>query len=154
MTFAVAGGAGAAVRVKSPVVSTVNVRLAVPREVVTTRGPVAAPVGTVVVICAAVIVRITALTPLNVTVVAPGWKLVPVIVTKVPTIPLAGSTLVIDGPNRTVNFCVAGVGSSFPARSRAFTSKVWLPSMRLVNVAAVADVKAPKAPPSRRQANW
>src|SRR5438034_7712854 len=154
MTFAVAGGAGAAVRVKSPVVSTVNVRLAVPRLVVTTSGPVVAPIGTVVVIWVAVTVRTTAARPLNVTVVAPGSKLVPVIVTNVPTGPLAGSTLVIDGPNRTVKVRVAGVRSSFPARSSAFTSNVCDPSVSPVNVAVVAAEKAVKAPPSRRHANW
>src|SRR3989449_7426708 len=110
---------GAAVSVKSPVAPTVNVRLAVPREVVTTSGPVVAPIGTVVVIWVAVTVRTTAARPLNVTVVEPGSKLVPVIVTNVPTGPLAGSTLVIDGPNRTVKVRVAGVRSSFPARSRS-----------------------------------
>src|SRR5438552_13878563 len=137
MTFAVAGGAGAAVRVKSPVVSTVNVRLAVPRLVVTTSGPVVAPIGTVVVIWVAVTVRTTAARPLNVTVVEPGSKFVPAIVTNVPTGPLAGSTLVIDGPNRTVKVRVAGVRSSFAGRWIAFTSDVCGPSVSPVTVAAV-----------------
>src|SRR2546422_4326525 len=51
------------------------------------------------------------------------FRSVPVIVTNVPTGPLAGSTLVIDGPNRTVKVRVAGVRSSFPARSSAFTDR-------------------------------
>src|SRR5437016_7573601 len=92
MTRATVGGAGAAVSVKSAVVSTVNVWLAVPRLVVTTRVPLVVPMGTIVVIFVAVIVRITALRPLNVTVVVPGLKFVPAIVTNVPTVPLAGST--------------------------------------------------------------
>ena len=100
--------------VKSPVVPTVNVRLAVPREVVTTSGPVVAPIGTVVVICMAVRVRTAAARPLNLTCVVPGSKVVPVIVTKVPMGPLGGSTVVIDGPKRKVKVRVAGVGSSFP----------------------------------------
>src|SRR5437879_6251376 len=128
---------GAAVSVKSPVAPTVNVRLAVPRLVVTTSGPVVAPIGTVVVIWVAVTVRTTAVRPLNVTVVEPGSKLVPVIVTKVPMVPLAGSTLVIDGPNRTVKVRVAGVRSSFPARSSAFTSNVCDPSVSPVQIAVV-----------------
>src|SRR3990170_5632176 len=66
--------------------------------------------------------------------------------------PPTGSTLVIDGPKRTVKLAAAGVGSSFPARSRAFTSKVWLPSGRPVSVAVVAGLKRVHAPPSSRQA--
>src|SRR6266850_8116121 len=153
MTRAVAGGAGAALSEKSPVVCTVNVRLAEPREVVTTSNPVVAPMGTVFVSCVALIVRTTAARPLNVTVVAPGSKFVPVIVTNIPTVPLAGSTVVIEGPKRTVKVRTAGVGSSFPTRSRAFTSKVCGPSVRLFSVAVVAEANALKAPPSRRQAN-
>src|SRR3989338_6175991 len=120
MTRAVAGGAGAAVSVKSPVSVTVKVALALPRLVVTVSGPVVAPIGTVVVSWVALTERRTATRPLKLTVVAPGSKLVPVIVTKVPMGPLAGSTVVIAGPKRTVKVTLAGVGSSLLARSRAF----------------------------------
>src|SRR2546422_470378 len=139
--------------VKSPVVPTVKVRLAVPREVVTTSGPVLAPMGTVVVIVVALIVRMTAARPLKVTVVAPVSKAVPVIVTKVPIVPLAGSTLVIEGPKRTVKVRLAGVRSSLPARSSALTSKVCGPSARPLKLAVVTSVNGVNAPPSRRQAN-
>jgi len=50
----------------------VKVRLALPSAVTTVRGPVGAPLGTVVVIWVAVIVLMVAATPLKVTVVAPG----------------------------------------------------------------------------------
>src|SRR3989338_2666213 len=66
--------------------------------------------------------------------------------------PSAGAIEVITGPRRTVKLWLAGVGSSLPARSRAFTSKVWAPSARFVMVAVVALAKADQAPPSRRQA--
>src|SRR3989338_4545617 len=66
--------------------------------------------------------------------------------------PSAGAIEVITGPRRTVKLWLAGVGSSFPARSRAFTSKVWGPSARFVTVAVVALAKADQAPPSSRQA--
>src|SRR2546428_10594269 len=115
--------------VKSPVVRTVKGRLAVPREVVTTSGPVVAPMGTVVVIVVALIVRITAARPLKVTVVAPGSKVVPVIVTKVPIVPLAGSTAVIEGPKRTVEGRLASVGCSLPARARALTPEGGAPAV-------------------------
>src|SRR2546425_860087 len=55
-TLTVEGGVGSPVRVKSPVVVIVNGRLSVPSEVVTVRGPVVAPGGTVVVMVVAVIV--------------------------------------------------------------------------------------------------
>jgi len=73
--------AGAAVSVKSPFVVTAKVVLALPRLVVTVSGPVVAPIGTVVVIAVALLVRSTARRPLKVTAVAPGSKFVPVIVT-------------------------------------------------------------------------
>src|SRR3989338_5582993 len=117
MTRAVAGGAGAAVSVKSPVSVTVKGALALPREVVTVSGPVVAPMGTVVVIVVAVTVRMTAARPLKATVVAPGSKGVPVIVTRVPIGPVGGSTAVMVGPTWTVKPRVSV--ASLPARSRA-----------------------------------
>src|SRR2546427_19152 len=115
--------------VKSPVVPTVKVRLAVPREVVTTSGPVLAPMGTVVVIVVALSVRMTAGRPLKVT-VAPGSKLVPVIVTRVPMGPLAGSTVLIAGPTLTVKPRVTV--ASLPARSRAVALSPTAPSATVV----------------------
>src|SRR3989442_11950249 len=109
--------------------------------------------GTVGVIVVALIVRIPAATPLNVTVVAPGSKVVPVIVTKVPLVPLAGSTAVIEGPKRTVKVRLASVGSSLPARSRALSSKVWAPSLKPLSFAVVEEEHAVNAPPSSRHAN-
>src|SRR5438309_10722150 len=71
--------------------------VAVPADVVTRIGPVVAPLGTVAVITVSeVTVKLAALTPLNVTAVAPV-KAVPVIVTVFPTCPLVGVKLVIVG---------------------------------------------------------
>ena len=120
---------------------TVKFWLALPCEAVTVSGPVVALVGTVVVIMAAVIVRITAAAPLKLTWLVPGSKPVPVIVTRVPITLLAGSTLVILGPSCTVKVRDAGVESSFPAKSRALTSKMCDPAVRLLIVALVAVVK-------------
>jgi len=63
--------------------------VAVPDGVVTVSGPVVAPAGTVAWIAVAEVTVKVALTPLNATAVAPV-KLVPLIVTPVPTGPLAG----------------------------------------------------------------
>ena len=73
----------------------------VPSEFVTAMGPVVAPAGTVAVICVEEFTVKLALTPLNVRALAPE-KLVPVIVTVVPTGPLDGVKLVIPGTNVTV----------------------------------------------------
>ncbi|OLE97481.1 MAG: hypothetical protein AUG75_07745 [Cyanobacteria bacterium 13_1_20CM_4_61_6] len=71
--------------------------VAVPPGVVTRSGPVVAPVGTVArMVVAESTVKFVALTPLNVTAVAPV-KFVPVIVTVLPTSPLVGVKLVIVG---------------------------------------------------------
>jgi len=49
--------------------------------------------------------------------VPPGLvKRVPVIVTKVPMVPVAGSSAVTSGRKLTVKLRLAGVGSSLPAR--------------------------------------
>ena len=74
----------------------VLVLVAVPPGVVTLSGPVVAPAGTVASIAAAEVTVKLALTPLNVTAVAPV-KFVPLIVTLVPTGPLVGVKLVIVG---------------------------------------------------------
>ncbi len=79
-----------------------NGRLAVPREVVTTSVPVMAPMGTVVVMTVGASVWITAASPLKVTVVVPDSKLVPVILTSVPIVPLDGATPVMTGPKRVL----------------------------------------------------
>src|SRR5207247_2499415 len=75
--------------------------LAVPAEVVTLIGPVVEPVGTVAVIVVAEATVKLALAPLNSTALAPV-KLVPLIVTLVPTGPLAGVKLVTVGGLMTV----------------------------------------------------
>src|SRR5207237_932689 len=76
--------------------------VAVPPGVVTLSGPVVAPAGTVAWIAVAEVTVKVALTPLNVTEVAP-LKFVPLIVTLVPTGPLVGEKLAIVGPLTTVN---------------------------------------------------
>ena len=76
--------------------------VAVPPGVVTLSGPVVAPVGTVAWIAVAEVTVKLALNPLNVTDVAPV-KLVPLIVTLVPTGPLVGVKLVTVGGFTTVN---------------------------------------------------
>src|SRR5205823_7810643 len=75
--------------------------LAVPPGVVTLIGPLVAPAGTVVVIAVAELTVKLALALLNSTAVAP-LKLVPLIVTLVPTGPLPGVKLVIVGGLITV----------------------------------------------------
>jgi hypothetical protein len=69
---------------------------AVPPGVVMEIGPVVAPVGTVAVTCVSEFTVKVAETPLNVRLVAPV-KLVPVIVTEVPTGPLVGLKLLMVG---------------------------------------------------------
>src|SRR5213595_2179662 len=75
--------------------------LAVPSEVVTLIGPLVAPAGTVAVIAVAELTVKLALVPLNSTALAPV-KLVPLMVTLVPTGPLPGVKLVIVGGLITV----------------------------------------------------
>src|SRR5437667_6955909 len=91
----------AVVTVKVTVTVKLFVLVAVPPGVVTRSGPVVAPVGTVAWIVVAEVTVKLALTPLNVTVVAPV-KFVPLIVTLVPTGPLVGAKLVIVGAGTTV----------------------------------------------------
>jgi len=73
----------------------VNGWLADPLVVVTVRGPVVAPSGTVVVRVVLVSELTTALTPLKATWVEPSSKFVPLTVTKLRTGPLDGSSAVI-----------------------------------------------------------
>jgi hypothetical protein len=71
--------------------------VAVPAEVVTEIGPVVAPIGTLAfTMVAELITTALAVTPLNFT-TAPEMKLVPLIVTTVPTAPEVGEKLVIVG---------------------------------------------------------
>jgi hypothetical protein len=70
--------------------------VAVPAGVVTTIGPVVALAGTVAVICDADLTLNEALTPLKVTFVVPE-RFVPLMVTDVPVLPLAGVKLEIVG---------------------------------------------------------
>ena len=87
-------------------VGTVTVKLlvlvALPAGVVTVTGPVAAPAGTTAWIAASDCTVKVALNPLNVTEVAPV-RPEPLIVTLVPTAPLAGAKLAIVGGETTVN---------------------------------------------------
>src|SRR5206468_562465 len=76
--------------------------VAVPPGAVTLRGPEVAPAGTVAWIAVAEVTVKLALVPLNATAVAPV-KLVPLIVTLVPTGPLVGEKLAIVGALTTVN---------------------------------------------------
>src|SRR5258706_301001 len=75
--------------------------VAVPPGVVTLIDPVVAPAGTVACIVVAEFTVNVALTPLNFTAVAP-LKFVPLIVTLVPTGPLVGVKLVIEGGRRVI----------------------------------------------------
>ena len=70
--------------------------VATPPGVVTVSAPVVALAGTNVVICVAELTVKDAVTPLNATAVVPV-KLLPAIVTVVPTTPLLGVMLVIAG---------------------------------------------------------
>src|SRR5947207_1601382 len=81
--------------------------LAVPSEVVTLIGPLVAPAGTVAVIAVAEPTVKLALVPLNSTALAPV-KLVPLMVTLVPTGPLPGVKLVIVGGLAMVTVTVTG----------------------------------------------
>ena len=74
----------------------------VPPAVVTLTSPLVAPAGTVARMVVSEVTVKVALVPLNATVVAPV-KLVPLIVTLVPTGPLVGEKLAIVGGLTTVN---------------------------------------------------
>src|SRR5207237_8480505 len=76
--------------------------VAVPSGVVTLSGPVLAPAGTVAWIAVSEVTVKVALTPLKATDVAP-LKLVPLMVTVVPTGPLPGEKLAIVGGFSTAN---------------------------------------------------
>ena len=87
----------------------------VPVGVVTEIGPVVAPAGTVALMCVLLVtVNVVAETPLNFTAVAPV-KLVPVIVTDVPTGPLAGVNEVIVGAPVTVTVKLVALVAVPPA---------------------------------------
>src|SRR5207249_2857681 len=76
--------------------------VAVPPGVVTLTGPVVAPAGTVAWIAVSEVTVKVALVPLKATAVAP-LKLVPLIVTLVPTGPVVGERLAMVGALTTVN---------------------------------------------------
>jgi hypothetical protein len=75
--------------------------VAVPPGVLTAMAPVVAPAGTVAVICVALALKAVAFTPLNATTVAAD-RLLPLIVTDVPTRPLTGEKPVIEGAGPVV----------------------------------------------------
>src|SRR5882762_3725700 len=106
--------------------------LAVPAEVVTLMGPLEAPVGTVAVIVVAEPTVKPALAPLNSTAVAPV-KLVPLMVTLVPTGPPVGVKLVTVGGLRLETVTVTGAEVvRRPAASRATAVSVCEPLLALV----------------------
>src|SRR5213594_2144150 len=120
----------AVVTVKVTVTVKLFVLVAVPPGVVTRSGPVVAPVGTVAWIVVAEVTVKLALTPLNITAVAPV-KSVPLIVTLVPTGPLVGVKLVIVGALTTVTLTAAAV-AVLPAASRATAVRVCTPLLAAV----------------------
>src|SRR5438067_321136 len=73
-----------------------EVLVAVPADVVTVMRPVVAPFGTMVEICVSLPMVNVAVVPLNLTAVVPV-KLIPVIVTPVPTAPAIGVKLRMTG---------------------------------------------------------
>jgi hypothetical protein len=91
---------------------TVTVKLpvlvALPPGVVTLTGPVVAPAGTIARIAVSDVTVKVALSPLNVTALAP-LRLLPLIVTPVPTAPLAGERLAIAGGPTIANAPVLAV---------------------------------------------
>jgi len=136
--------------------TTVNelVLVAVPPGVVMLSDPVVTPAGTVAWIDVAEVTVKLALTPLNVTAETPV-KLVPLMVTLVPTVPLAGAKLAIVGGLTTVNELVlvavppGVVTLSAPVVAPA-GSVAWIDVAELtvklaltpLNVTAVAPVKS------------
>jgi len=104
---------GAAVGVTVKLVGLV----AVPPVVLAVIGPVVAPVGTSVTICVAVFDVIVAITPLNFTQVAPV-RLVPLIVTEVPTGPLDGENELMVGSPLASAGATATRPTMSPARAR------------------------------------
>ena len=94
----------------------------VPPGVVTLSEPVVAPFGTVAWITIGAVTVKLALTPLNVTAVAPV-KFVPMIVTPYPSGPYGGVKLLIASTSATVTLTAAAV-AVFPAASRATAVKV------------------------------
>jgi len=117
--------------------------LAVPAEVVTLIGPVVEPVGTVAVIVVAEATVKLALAPLNSTALAPV-KLVPLIVTLVPTGPLAGVKLVTVGGLMTVKLAAL---LAVPAEVVTLIGPLVAPSGTVaVIVVAEATVKLALAP--------
>src|SRR5439155_16925776 len=94
----------------------------VPSGVVTLSGPVVAPFGTVAWITIGAVTVKPALTPLNVTAVAPV-KSVPVIVTLYPSGPYGGVKFLISSALATVTLTAAAV-AVFPEAARATAVKV------------------------------
>jgi hypothetical protein len=111
---------------------------------VTTTFPVVAPVGTDVARLVALQLVTVAAVPLNVTVLVP-WvdpKLVPVIVTAVPTGPEVGDRLVMLGADDTVKLTPLlatppTVTTTFPVVAPVGTDVARLVALQLVTVAAV-----------------
>src|SRR5690349_20066092 len=117
------------------------VLVALPAAVVTVTGPVAAPVGTMAWIAASDCTVKVAPSPLNVTEVAPV-RAEPLIVTLVPTGPLAGAKLAIVGGGTTVN---APVLVAVPPGVVTLSGPVLAPAGTVAWI-AVAEVTAKLAP--------
>src|SRR5439155_16121785 len=124
--------------------------VAVPPGVVTLSGPLVAPLGTVAAIEVEEFTVKLLLVPLNVTAVAPV-KAVPLIVTLLPTGPLAGVKLVIVGAFTTVTLTAVEV-AVLPAASRAKAVRVCAPALAVVvsqeTEYGVAVSSAPRFTPS------
>src|SRR2546427_10803030 len=117
--------------------------VAVPAGVVTVSGPLLAPAGTVAWIAVSEITVKLAVTPLNATVVVPV-KLVPLIVTLVPTGPLVGEKLAIVGGTTTVNPRVLG---PVPPAVVTLTGPVVAPAGTAVWTAVSDDTVKPALTP-------
>src|SRR5437762_4502809 len=116
--------------VVSPTTVKLLALLAVPLGAMTPIEPVVAPAGTVAVIVVAEPTVKLALVPLNSTAVAPV-KFVPLIVTLVPTGPLAGAKLVIVGGLETVTVTGSDV-HSIPSESLATAVSACEPLLAVV----------------------
>ena len=125
--------------------------VAVPPGVVTLSGPVVAPLGTFARIAVSeVTVNLAALTPLNLTAVAPV-KFVPLIVTLLPTGPLVGVNVVIVGALPT-GAPVKKASKMFAvARSIRESMSPWKPSM--LSSAQLQDI-VPAAKTHARLGAW
>lgn len=104
---------------------------------VTDMGPVDAPAGTEVVMLVGVLAVTCAVTPLNLTVfsAAIALKVVPVMVTTVPGVPLVGEKFVMTGVNIS---CETSRASEFDVHPATVTLTMYAPGFIAVCVLPVA----------------